>query len=392
MFETFRELFDKTNEPEEENHNDMAECYRKFSDISGIAYDDDLSVELVSAILDPYLRKHYEVGYLDSKNDHVVNHQTGRFVVNVRGYDQKFIVDVTKNDDMTIFPKGIQISLYVHDKIGGNDWTWEYLASMFVRSLDTLTEDFRIMSDDGPYPTKYNGVRPPVSPNVIRYGNFIRNRERRGEGLRKSQDDFEKITKMNADVNANEDERRFFHKDGIAYDITLTVDDVIELFREKIANGFYECEDYSQKVSWRTEKKIGAFMVKSSKYDYRFIRIFIFRCPYPSDSGAPPRIEICLDAVDDPMAYIQLVSHYRGSGIPKPGEGELVWIFGAGFLAHMYVRSLSTMVDDFNAMVEGGPYLHTGVKDECSEEITHGNITRRTLDDGKNLFDLVNRR
>ena len=194
------------------------------------------------------------------------------------------------------------------------------------------------------------------------------------------------------ETDVNEVERRFFYKDGIPYDITLTDDGVIELFREKMAKGFYECEDYSQKVSRRVEKNIGAFMVKSSKYDYRFIRIFIFRCPDPSDSGAHPRIEICLDAVDDPMAYIQLVSHYRGSGIPKPGEGELVWIFGAGFLANMYVRSLSTMVDDFNAMDYGCPYWHTGVRSECIDEITHGNITRRILEDEKNLFDLVNRR
>lgn len=392
MFETFRELFDKTKEPEEENHNDMAECYRKFSDISRIAYDDDLSVELVSAILEPYLRKHYEVGCLDSKNDHVVNHQTGRFVVNVRGYDQKFIVDVTKNDDMTIFPKGIQISLYVHDKIGGNDWTWEYLASMFVRSLDTLTEDFRIMSDDGPYPTKYNGVRPPVSPNVIRYGNFIRNRERRGEGLRKSQDDFEKIAKMNADVNANEDERRFFHKDGIAYDITLTVDDVIGLFREKIANGFHECEDYSQEVSRKTGMNKGVFMVESSEYDHKPIRVMIYKIVDSRDYDASPRIKIDLDAVDEPMAYMRQVYHYRGSGAPTPETSDTTWISTGGHLANMYVRSLSTMVDDFNAMVNGGPYWHTGVKDEYSEEITHGNITRGTIEDEKNLFDLVNGR
>lgn len=298
MFDTFRELFGKTKEPEEDSHNDMAECYRKFGDVSGIMYDDDLSVELVSAILEPYLRKHYEVGYLDSKSDHVVNHQNGKFVVNVKGYDQKFIVDITKNDDMTIFPKGIQISLYVYDKIGGNDWTWAYIASMFVRSLDTLIEDFKIMSDDGPYPIKYNGVRPPVSPNVIRYGNFIRNRERRGEGLQKSQDDFEKIIKMSGGAESDKDEHRFFYKDGIPYDITFTVDDAIELFREKIAKGFHECEDYSQEVSRKTGMNKGVFMVKSSEYDHKPIRVMIYEIVDSRDYDAPPRIKIDLDAVD----------------------------------------------------------------------------------------------
>lgn len=50
------------------------------------------------------------------------------------------------------------------------------------------------------------------------------------------------------------------------------------------------------------------------------------------------------------------------------------------------------MVDDFNAMVNGGLYRYTGLKDDFFGETKHGNITRGTFDDEKNLFDLVNGR
>lgn len=194
------------------------------------------------------------------------------------------------------------------------------------------------------------------------------------------------------ETDVNEVERRFFYKDGIAYDITLTVDDVIELFREKIANGFHECEDYSQEVSQKTGMNKGVFMVESSEYDHKPIRVMIYKIVDSSDYDASPRIKIDLDAVDEPMAYMRQVYHYRGSGAPTPETSDTTWISTGGHLANMYVRSLSTMVDDFNAMVNGGPYWHTGVRSECIDEITHGNITRRTLEDEKNLFDLVNRR
>lgn len=194
------------------------------------------------------------------------------------------------------------------------------------------------------------------------------------------------------ETDVNEVERRFFYKDGIPYDITLTDDGVIELFREKMVKGFYECEDYSQEVSQKTGMNKGVFMVESSEYDHKPIRVMIYKIVDSRDYDASPRIKIDLDAVDGPMAYMRQVYHYRGSGAPTPETSDVTWISTGGLLANMYVRSLLTMVDDFNAMVNGGPYRYTGVKKDFFGETIHGNITRRTLNDEKNLFDLVNGR